>query len=72
MCRNVVGADGCIENFTCMEYGNFAKCPLHCAHEYHQCKEFSDTYDVPKSCIRDNVYDPDKGCVDVENCRIDV
>ncbi|XP_063866712.1 uncharacterized protein LOC135103832 [Scylla paramamosain] len=71
MCRNVIGANGCIENFTCLEKGRFAKCPSVCFPEYYDCLEFGDTYAPAVACPYNNyLFDPEKlSCVNEDYCN---
>lgn len=71
MCRNVVGADGCIDLFTCTEEGSFAKCPSQCIEEYYKCSETSDAYIEATTCNYDDIFDPVTGrCTDMSYCSI--
>lgn len=68
-CENVVGADGCIDLYTCTEKGYFPKCPALCDEEYYYCSEISSTYADPESCPVGYVFHPyDHVCIVTFNC----
>lgn len=72
-CKNVVGCDGCIDLFTCEQYGNWPKCPQRCDPHYYHCGNEDIDHVVQESvCPSANVYNPDTGkCVTEEACPYD-
>ncbi|XP_050700895.1 peritrophin-48-like isoform X6 [Eriocheir sinensis] len=70
-CTNVIGADGCIEPFTCLEIGYFARCPLakQCTPDYYHCTEATGAYQEAQSCGSGTVFHPDShNCVPSDRC----
>ncbi|XP_050699926.1 uncharacterized protein LOC126987175 [Eriocheir sinensis] len=68
-CRNVVGADGCIDPFTCQQTGYFAKCPNQCTPDYYHCTAATGDFQDVSSCSGDKVFHPDNHiCVAVDQC----
>ncbi|XP_050699921.1 peritrophin-48-like isoform X12 [Eriocheir sinensis] len=68
-CLNVVRPDGCIDPFTCVSVGYFAKCPNQCTPDYYHCAAATGTFQGVESCTGGTVYHPDKhNCVSPENC----
>ncbi len=68
-CTNVVGADGCIEPFTCLTTGYFARCPGQCTPYYYHCTEATGEYQDVQSCPELTLFDPDTHtCVPYAEC----
>ncbi|XP_050699917.1 peritrophin-48-like isoform X8 [Eriocheir sinensis] len=68
-CLNVVGADGCIDPFTCVSVGYFARCPNQCTADYYHCTAATGTYQDVESCAVGTVFHPDNhNCVPLANC----
>ncbi|XP_050699912.1 peritrophin-48-like isoform X3 [Eriocheir sinensis] len=68
-CLNVVGADGCIDPFTCVSVGYFARCPNQCTADYYHCTAATGTYQGVESCAGGTVFHPDyHNCVPLANC----
>ncbi|XP_050699925.1 latent-transforming growth factor beta-binding protein 4-like [Eriocheir sinensis] len=68
-CRNVVGADGCIDPFTCQQTGYFAKCPNQCTPDYYHCTAATGDFQDVISCSGDEVFHPDNHiCVNADQC----
>ncbi|XP_063598928.1 adhesion G protein-coupled receptor E1-like [Penaeus indicus] len=72
-CKNVVGCDGCIDIFTCEQYGNWPKCPQRCDPHYYHCGYEDFGHVVQESaCSSPSVYNPDTGkCVTEGECAYD-
>lgn len=69
MCLNVLRPDGCIEPFTCLSPGLFARCPNQCTAAYYSCTEVTDEYQEAKECTGGTVFHPDThACVNPSNC----